>query len=126
MAAVAEETMVAEVAEAEETVAAEVAEIAEETAAVEAAEAEAAEEPEPAEAAEPAVEADPEAAEEPVTEPASADFLKITGLDEVEQSLHRLLQAEQTSDTFGIVAEIKSLVPEYISNNSVFSALDKK
>ena len=87
VAAVAEETMVAEVAEAEETVAAEVAEIAEETAAVEAAEAEAAEEPEPAEAAEPAVEADPEAAEEPVTEPASADFLKITGLDEVEQSL---------------------------------------
>ena len=46
--------------------------------------------------------------------------------DEVEQSLQRLLQAEQTSDTFGIVAEIKSLVPEYISNNSVFSALDKK
>lgn len=45
---------------------------------------------------------------------------------EVEQSLQRLAQAEQTSDTFGIVAEIKSLVPEYISNNSVFSALDKK
>ena len=29
-------------------------------------------------------------------------------------------------DPFKIVAKMKEIVPEYISNNSVFSALDKK
>ena len=44
----------------------------------------------------------------------------------VDDCLQRLSVIEKTSDVFRIVAEIKSIVPEFISNNSVFSTLDKK
>ena len=44
----------------------------------------------------------------------------------VDQSLKALAEIEKTSDVFGIVAEIKAIVPEYVSNNSVFETLDKK
>ncbi|MBO4741540.1 MAG: polysaccharide biosynthesis protein [Bacteroidales bacterium] len=44
----------------------------------------------------------------------------------VDDCLQRLSVIEKTSDVFRIVAEIKSIVPEFISNNSVFSSLDKK
>jgi hypothetical protein len=37
-----------------------------------------------------------------------------------------LEQALKTGDEFAIVERIKELVPEYISNNSRFSALDNK
>ena len=44
----------------------------------------------------------------------------------VDECLQRLLAIEKTSDVFAIVSEIKCIVPEYISNNSVFETLDKK
>ena len=44
----------------------------------------------------------------------------------VDECLQRLGAIEKTSDEFAIVSEIKGIVPEYISNNSVFSSLDKK
>ncbi|MBQ6725422.1 MAG: polysaccharide biosynthesis protein [Bacteroidales bacterium] len=45
---------------------------------------------------------------------------------EVDECLARLSDVEHTSDAFAIVSEIKGIVPEYISNNSVFGSLDKK
>lgn len=44
----------------------------------------------------------------------------------VDECLQKLGAIEKTSDEFAIVSEIKGIVPEYISNNSVFSSLDKK
>ncbi|MBR0073937.1 MAG: polysaccharide biosynthesis protein, partial [Bacteroidales bacterium] len=45
---------------------------------------------------------------------------------EVDGCLQNLMAIEKTSDVFAIVREIKRIVPEYISNNSVFEALDDK
>ncbi len=45
---------------------------------------------------------------------------------EVDDCLAKLSAIEQTSDVFAIVKEIKEIVPEYISNNSVFGSLDQK
>ena len=45
---------------------------------------------------------------------------------EVDVCLQNLMAIEKTSDVFAIVREIKRIVPEYISNNSVFESLDNK
>ncbi len=43
----------------------------------------------------------------------------------VEEDIHELLATCQTYDNMAIVAKMKEMVPEYVSNNSVYSALDK-
>ncbi len=44
---------------------------------------------------------------------------------EVDADIERLLEMEKSADVFDIVAKIKGIVPEFISNNSVFGKLDK-
>lgn len=44
---------------------------------------------------------------------------------EVDADIERLLEMEKSADVFDIVAKIKDIVPEFISNNSVFGKLDK-
>jgi FlaA1/EpsC-like NDP-sugar epimerase len=44
---------------------------------------------------------------------------------EVEQNVEALTQLFNTQDNKRIVSELKALVPEFISNNSVYSELDK-
>lgn len=44
---------------------------------------------------------------------------------EVEQKVNALIQLFNTQDNMKIVAALKSLVPEYVSNNSIFSSLDE-
>lgn len=46
--------------------------------------------------------------------------------EEVNESINKLIELIQTSDDFKIVAQMKNIVPEFISNNSVYSCLDKK
>ncbi len=43
----------------------------------------------------------------------------------VEEDIHELLATCQTYDNMAIVAKMKEMVPEYVSNNSVYSTLDK-
>ena len=45
--------------------------------------------------------------------------------DVVNQQIEQLLQISRTYDSMQIVKMMKSIVPEYISNNSVYSVLDK-
>jgi FlaA1/EpsC-like NDP-sugar epimerase len=42
----------------------------------------------------------------------------------IEKKIEELIAAEQNPDDFEIVKKMKQLVPEFISNNSVFAALD--
>ncbi len=44
----------------------------------------------------------------------------------VEKHISQLIKAFETQDNFLIVQQMKSLIPEYTSNNSVFEELDKK
>ena len=46
--------------------------------------------------------------------------------DEVEKDIDELVRISETYDDMNIVAKMKEIVPEYISNNSVFQKLDKK
>ncbi len=46
--------------------------------------------------------------------------------DEVNEKINVLIDLIPTSDNFKIVAQMKNIVPEFISNNSVYSCLDKK
>lgn len=46
--------------------------------------------------------------------------------EEVNESINKLIELIQTSDDFKIVAQMKKIVPEFISNNSIYSCLDKK
>lgn len=45
--------------------------------------------------------------------------------EEVNESINKLIELIQTSDDFKIVAQMKKIVPEFISNNSIYSCLDK-
>ncbi|PJE99910.1 polysaccharide biosynthesis protein [Prevotella intermedia] len=45
--------------------------------------------------------------------------------DVVNQQIEQLLQISRTYDSMQIVKMMKSIVPEYVSNNSVYSVLDK-
>jgi FlaA1/EpsC-like NDP-sugar epimerase len=45
--------------------------------------------------------------------------------EEVNQKINELVALFETQDNDMIVAKMKELVPEYISNNSTFSRLDK-
>ena len=45
--------------------------------------------------------------------------------DVVNQQIEQLLQISRTYDSMQIVKMMKSIVPEYVSNNSVYSILDK-
>lgn len=45
--------------------------------------------------------------------------------DVVNQQIEQLLQISRTYDGMQIVKMMKSIVPEYVSNNSVYSVLDK-
>ena len=45
--------------------------------------------------------------------------------DVVNQQIEKLLQISRTYDSMQIVKMMKSIVPEYVSNNSVYSVLDK-
>lgn len=45
--------------------------------------------------------------------------------DVVNQQIEQLLQISHTYDSMQIVKMMKSIVPEYISNNSIYSVLDK-
>lgn len=45
--------------------------------------------------------------------------------DVVNQQIEQLLQISHTYDSMQIVKMMKSIVPEYVSNNSVYSILDK-
>lgn len=45
--------------------------------------------------------------------------------DVVNQQIEQLLQISHTYDSMQIVKMMKSIVPEYVSNNSVYSVLDK-
>mgnify|MGYP005868481469 CR=1 FL=1 len=44
----------------------------------------------------------------------------------IEKKIEDLIEAGQKLDDFAIVKRMKQLVPEYISNNSVFAALDNQ
>lgn len=44
---------------------------------------------------------------------------------EVDENIGQLLEIERTAQVFDIVAKLKSIVPEFVSNNSVFGKLDK-
>ena len=46
--------------------------------------------------------------------------------EEVNESINKLIELIPTSDDFKIVAQMKKIVPEFISNNSIYSCLDKK
>ncbi len=46
--------------------------------------------------------------------------------DEVNREIEKLINLIPTSDDFKIVAQMKNIVPEFISNNSIYSCLDKK
>lgn len=45
--------------------------------------------------------------------------------EEVNESINKLIELIPTSDDFKIVAQMKKIVPEFISNNSIYSCLDK-
>ena len=45
--------------------------------------------------------------------------------EEVEKDIDQLLETASTYDDMAIVAKMKEMVPEYVSNNSVYSSLDK-
>ena len=45
--------------------------------------------------------------------------------DVVNQQIEQLLQISRTYDSMQIVKMMKSIVPEYVSNNSIYSVLDK-
>ena len=46
--------------------------------------------------------------------------------EEVNHEIEKLIDLIPTSDDFKIVAQMKNIVPEFISNNSIYSCLDKK
>ena len=46
--------------------------------------------------------------------------------DEVNEKIDTLINLIPTCDNFKIVAQMKNIVPEFISNNSIYSCLDKK
>mgnify|MGYP003290939217 FL=1 len=46
--------------------------------------------------------------------------------EEVNEKIETLINLIPTSDDFKIVAQMKNIVPEFISNNSIYSQLDKK
>ena len=46
--------------------------------------------------------------------------------DEVNEAISTLIDLIPTCDNFKIVAQMKAIVPEFISNNSIYSCLDKK
>ena len=46
--------------------------------------------------------------------------------EEVNESIDTLINLIPTCDNFKIVAQMKNIVPEFISNNSIYSYLDKK
>lgn len=46
--------------------------------------------------------------------------------EEVNEKINELINLIPTSDDFKIVAQMKNIVPEFISNNSIYSCLDKK
>lgn len=46
--------------------------------------------------------------------------------EEVNEKIETLINLIPTSDDFKIVAQMKNIVPEFISNNSIYSCLDKR
>lgn len=46
--------------------------------------------------------------------------------EEVNEKINILINLIPTCDNFKIVAQMKNIVPEFISNNSIYSCLDKK
>ncbi len=46
--------------------------------------------------------------------------------EEVNEKIDTLINLMPTCDDFKIVAQMKNIVPEFISNNSIYSCLDKK
>jgi len=46
--------------------------------------------------------------------------------DKVKQQLKQLIELFDKQDNVAIVKQMKQMVPEYISNNSVFESLDQK
>lgn len=46
--------------------------------------------------------------------------------EEVNEKINTLIDLIPTCDNFKIVAQMKNIVPEFISNNSIYSCLDKK
>lgn len=46
--------------------------------------------------------------------------------EEVNEKINTLIDLIPTCDNFKIVAQMKNIVPEFISNNSIYSYLDKK
>ena len=46
--------------------------------------------------------------------------------EEVNEKINTLVDLIPTCDDFKIVAQMKNIVPEFISNNSIYSCLDKK
>ena len=45
--------------------------------------------------------------------------------DDVEQDIAELMRISETYDAMAIVRKMKEMVPEYVSNNSIYSQLDK-
>jgi len=46
--------------------------------------------------------------------------------DQISKMLNELSQLVLEGDRFAMIKKIKQFIPEYISNNSVYSSLDKK
>ena len=52
--------------------------------------------------------------------------VRVYNHDEVAKPIEHLIEVAPSRDDMEIVAEMKKIVPEFISNNSVFESLDKK
>ena len=52
--------------------------------------------------------------------------VRVYDYDEVKQRIQKLIEVSYTYDQMQIVAAMKDIVPEFISKNSCFEALDKK
>ncbi len=69
--------------------------------------------------------------DEETTKPSFHEKIRIASVreydyDEMNQRIEQLMELAQTYDNMKIVAAMKALVPEYISQNSVYTQLDKK
>lgn len=47
------------------------------------------------------------------------------GVDEVKEKIEQICKTNKEGDNFKVVSLLKELVPEYVSNNSVYESLDK-
>jgi FlaA1/EpsC-like NDP-sugar epimerase len=50
--------------------------------------------------------------------------VQVTDLEQIKVEISKLINLAHTQDNVKIVQQLKSIVPEYISNNSIYESLD--